>query len=78
MLSVDPLSAAQYSSPCRSRGAPRAAKAGRALVATSNLAPKFVRTLRKPPPCWEWEVAGAVSEAEGFGHSEPLRDLRLK
>ena len=72
IFSVAPLSATQYSSSCLSRGAPRAAKAGRALVVTSNPAPRLVRTLPKHPPCWELEVAGAVAEADRFGHSEAL------
>ena len=72
MFSVAPLSATQYSSPCLSRGAPRAAKAERALVATRNPAPRLVRTLPKNPPCWELGLAGAVAESERFGHSEAL------
>ena len=78
LFSVASLSATQYSSLCRSRGAPRAAKAGRALVATSNPAPRFVRTLPRNPPCWELKVAGTVAEAERLRHSEALWDPRQK
>ena len=49
IFSVSPLSATQNSLSCLSRGAPRATKAGRALVATSNPAPRLVRTLHKNP-----------------------------
>ena len=78
MFSVAPLSATKYSSSCHPRGAPHAAKAGRALVATSNPAPSIVRKLSKNLPCWGLEVAGAAAEAERFGHSEALWDSRKK
>ena len=55
-------------SSCRLRGVPRAAKAEQALVTTSNPALRFVWTLPKHPPYWKLDVAGAVAEAERFGH----------
>ena len=72
IFSVAALSATQYSSSCRSRGAPRAAKARRANVATNNLAPTFVRALLKHPPYWELVVAGAVAEAKRLDYSEAV------
>ena len=39
---------------------------------------ELVRTLLKNPPYWELGVAGAVAEAERFGHSEALWGSRQK